>query len=199
MQINGNRCWVHFSISGDQENEWVDINSKNISPFRSHTVQSPNSPYLSPYPMSKSASLRLSSEKSDFNDILSELLNNLGQICAMIQKIVEMKIDDIQVKELDKRQELNQNMITGIVDNSKKSLKSSDQQDNKSQKSNMDDATSQKSFKSMKSDKFSIDYETSSIKSMKSDISRFTQFHTGVLQKPVEDNITEEEYSDEQD
>jgi len=35
-----------------------------------------------------------------------------------------------------------------------------------------DDATSLKSLKSMKSEKISVDYDTSSIKSMKSDVSK---------------------------
>lgn len=44
----------------------------------------------------------------------------------MISKILETKIEDFNIKEVDKKQELNENMITGIVDNSKKGLKSID-------------------------------------------------------------------------
>lgn len=55
-----------------------------------------------------------------------------------------------------------------------------------------DDVTSVKSMKSMKSDKISIDYETSSIKSMKSDLSKVITNYQHHYNKTRE-NITEEE------
>eukprot|EP00826_Nyctotherus_ovalis_P042636 TRINITY_DN4412_c0_g1_i13.p2 TRINITY_DN4412_c0_g1~~TRINITY_DN4412_c0_g1_i13.p2 ORF type:complete len:320 (+),score=62.85 TRINITY_DN4412_c0_g1_i13:542-1501(+) len=41
---------VHFNGWGTRWDEWIPINSPRIAPFRTYTVQSPLSPFLSPYP-----------------------------------------------------------------------------------------------------------------------------------------------------
>jgi hypothetical protein len=45
----------------------------------------------------------------------------------------------------------------------------------------------------MKSEKFSVDYDTSSVKSMKSDISKMTNFYNTNYPHTLQENITEEE------
>lgn len=58
-----------------------------------------------------------------------------------------------------------QNLINGMIEEQRRIQEDNNKGDSKSQPEN--DATSVKSLKSMKSEKISIDYETSSIKSMK--------------------------------
>ncbi len=41
---------VHYNGWGARWDEWLDTNSLRIAPFRTHTLQSPSTPFSSPYP-----------------------------------------------------------------------------------------------------------------------------------------------------
>lgn len=46
-----NYVLVHFNGYSRQWDEWISVGSDRIMPFRTFTVQSDTSPYLSPFPM----------------------------------------------------------------------------------------------------------------------------------------------------
>jgi hypothetical protein len=49
-QIRGSLAYVHYNGWGNRWDEWIEFSSPRIAPFKTYTVQSPNSIFLSPYP-----------------------------------------------------------------------------------------------------------------------------------------------------
>ncbi len=49
-KVQPDRVFIHFNGWGSRWDEWISKDSPRISPFRAHTVQSPHTPFLSPYP-----------------------------------------------------------------------------------------------------------------------------------------------------
>jgi len=50
IQIRGNLAYVHYNGWGNRWDEWIEFSSPRIAPFKTYTMQSPNSIFLSPYP-----------------------------------------------------------------------------------------------------------------------------------------------------
>lgn len=50
-KIEGDKIQVHYYGWTSIWDEWIDNNSSRISIFRTHTVQSPITPFLSPFPL----------------------------------------------------------------------------------------------------------------------------------------------------
>ncbi len=46
------RVRVHYNDWGARWDEWIPISSGRLASFRTHTVQSPNAPFFSPFPAS---------------------------------------------------------------------------------------------------------------------------------------------------
>ena len=53
LKVDKDKIFVHYNEWGDRLNEWINYNSNRLAPFRSHTVQSPNSKFMSPYPVNQ--------------------------------------------------------------------------------------------------------------------------------------------------
>jgi len=49
-KIQPEQVFVHFNGWGARWDEWIDKKSPRIAPFRTYTIQSPLTPFLSPYP-----------------------------------------------------------------------------------------------------------------------------------------------------
>lgn len=50
IDVNESQVYVHYNGWGRRWDEWIDMNSPRIAAFRTHTVQSPYSMYMSPNP-----------------------------------------------------------------------------------------------------------------------------------------------------
>jgi hypothetical protein len=50
VQVRGTQVYIHYNGWGNRWDEWIEFNSPRIAPFKTYTVQSPNSIFLSPYP-----------------------------------------------------------------------------------------------------------------------------------------------------
>lgn len=50
IDINETQVFVHYNGWGRRWDEWIDMNSPRIAAFRTHTVQSPYSMFMSPNP-----------------------------------------------------------------------------------------------------------------------------------------------------
>ena len=52
VDVRNNKAYVHYNGWGTRWDEWIDIKSQRIALFRTHTIQSATSAYLSPCPNS---------------------------------------------------------------------------------------------------------------------------------------------------
>lgn len=50
INIREGQAFVHYNGWGTRWDEWIDMNSPRIAVFRTHTVQSSNTRYMSPFP-----------------------------------------------------------------------------------------------------------------------------------------------------
>jgi hypothetical protein len=50
IQIRNNLALVHYNGWGTRWDEWIEFSSPRIAPFKTYTMQSPSSVFLSPYP-----------------------------------------------------------------------------------------------------------------------------------------------------
>lgn len=50
IDVNETQVYVHYNGWGRRWDEWIDMNSPRIATFRTHTVQSPYSMFMSPNP-----------------------------------------------------------------------------------------------------------------------------------------------------
>jgi RNA binding activity-knot of a chromodomain len=50
INVRGDEVYVHYNGWGYRWDEWLSMNSDRIAAFRTHTVQSPYSMYMSPNP-----------------------------------------------------------------------------------------------------------------------------------------------------
>ena len=50
INVRGDEVYVHYNGWGYRWDEWLKMNSDRIAPFRTHTVQSPYTTYMSPNP-----------------------------------------------------------------------------------------------------------------------------------------------------
>lgn len=50
LQVRNNQVYVHYNGWGAQWDEWIDFSSPRIANFKTYTLQSPTSIFLSPYP-----------------------------------------------------------------------------------------------------------------------------------------------------
>ena len=50
VELREQQVFIHYNGWGSRWDEWIDINSPRIATFRTYTVQSPTSQYLSPFP-----------------------------------------------------------------------------------------------------------------------------------------------------
>lgn len=48
--IRENEIFIHYNGWGRRWDEWIDMNSQRLAPFRTYTVQSPYSMFMSPHP-----------------------------------------------------------------------------------------------------------------------------------------------------
>ncbi len=72
------RLLVHYNGWGPRWDEWITVESGRVAPFRTHTVQSPSSPFLSPFPVTPpDAGTSMAPHDSTFDDMLRLFCNLL--------------------------------------------------------------------------------------------------------------------------
>ena len=94
IQVNeNNQVYIHYNGWGSRWDEWIDINSPRLSPFRTHSIQYPYSPYLSPFPNTKpdaeiTTLPKVSQDPTDFIFQTSSLMERTKQ---MMDKLYELQ------------------------------------------------------------------------------------------------------------
>ncbi|CAK90898.1 unnamed protein product (macronuclear) [Paramecium tetraurelia] len=188
--VNGE--WIEGHVGQKQQNqvliihqngeEWIGVPSNRLALFRSHTIQ--KTYHMSPI---------LNNHEQQQLWTFSELLGQTAMLLSRAGNMMSRLADSVEDKSIPQNKKADMsNLITGMIEEQRRI------QEEKVER--QDDVTSLKSMKSMKSDKISIDYETSSIKSMKSDISKLTTYFVGHNHNTMmAENIAEEEENSSQD
>lgn len=89
-QVVGNHnsyVLVHYNGWSDMWNEWIEISSNRLLPFRSHTVQSTHSLYMSPFPLNPPPLTKTNnpSFQKSLPEFLHSLEKTLGKISTLLR------------------------------------------------------------------------------------------------------------------
>jgi hypothetical protein len=89
IDVKDNKVYIHYNGWGTRWDEWIDMNSDRIMPFRYHTQQTNIYNYHSPYPNHKpDADVSMQGNiNSDFFDFFKELQNSFNSANYLIQDI----------------------------------------------------------------------------------------------------------------
>lgn len=91
IQVRGNQAYVHYNGWGNRWDEWIEFSSPRIAPFKTYTVQSPNSIYLSPYPSvvpdANVVSQKRSIDTFYYMEKSAELMNHLSRNIEVMMKL----------------------------------------------------------------------------------------------------------------
>jgi len=190
INIREGQAFIHYNGWGTRWDEWIDMNSPRIALFRTHTVQSSNTRYMSPFPNNApdGDNTHLPPQSNiDFIEQLEDTSLMMNNVSLITQKLVD-HLNPIQSVGKSEKSEKHssakhdielQNVISGMIEEQKsqpferarseKYVQFEDTQSIKSHKSieknvMFEDAQSVKSHKS-------LDYDAISMKSMKSFVS----------------------------
>lgn len=93
IAIRDNKAQINYLGWGNVYNEWIDLNSPRLALFRTQTIQSPFSKYISPFPNKKSEDAIAFKDVHSFDDFgeLEELVNFIDNLRNKIMKVVTEK------------------------------------------------------------------------------------------------------------
>lgn len=89
IDVKDDKVYIHYNGWGTRWDEWIDLNSNRIRPFRYHTSQTNINNYHSPYPNGRpDADVNLQSNyQTDFYDLFDDLKRNLNSANNMMEEI----------------------------------------------------------------------------------------------------------------
>jgi len=100
IDVKDNQVYIHYNGWGTRWDEWINIDSDRIRPFRFHTRQSTYSHYQSPFPSVKpDANVSIESNlppQDSFFDIFDEIERNYSHTKDMMKFIKARKGDKSQ-------------------------------------------------------------------------------------------------------
>lgn len=125
IAINENQVLIHYNGFSKKWDTWMPMNSPHILPFRTNTVQSHKSMYLSPVPRTKldgdlnGQSLPNADAEELFKQVLDQIDAITEQLDALLElidqtKSIDEKVDLIKIRDVDqfvKGQEENLNKM----------------------------------------------------------------------------------------
>jgi len=185
INIREDQAFIHYNGWGTRWDEWIDMNSARIALFRTHTVQSSNTRYMSPFPnnVPDGDNSHLPPQSNiDFTEQLEDASLMMNNVSVITQKLVDClnPVQSVGKSEKSGKHDIElQNVISGMIEEQKSQpferarseryVQFEDTQSIKSHKSIeknvlFEDAQSVKSHKS-------LDYDAISMKSMKSFVS----------------------------
>ena len=106
MDIRDNRAYVHYNGWGTRWDEWITLDSDRIIEFRTHTIQSAVSNYLSPNPTTSPDSFNnISLTNTEYLAKVPEKMGGLvEQMLEMQNKLINMK--KLYAKRMIKQKEM---------------------------------------------------------------------------------------------
>lgn len=107
-KIEDGRVFVHYNGWGARWDEWIELCSPRIAPFRTHTVQSAYGFYLSPAPQNNlDGTTAMEMPQNDPNGMMAEFSEHMKQALELLDKINEMRNGE---REEDDDDEADQNI-----------------------------------------------------------------------------------------
>jgi uncharacterized ubiquitin-like protein YukD len=102
IRVQNSQVYVHYNGWGSRWDEWLDMNSPRIALFRTYTVQSSHSLYLSPNPINQADGElnELVEPKLETQDVLFDLSSMLNKITSSVIDLAKlMNYKKIKEKE----------------------------------------------------------------------------------------------------
>ena len=92
INVRGNQAYIHYNGWGTRWDEWIDFNSPRIAAFRTYTVQSPTSVFLSPYPQVHcDANLEPQSRSIDSFYYMEKACSHMTEVQKMIEYMSKLR------------------------------------------------------------------------------------------------------------
>jgi hypothetical protein len=99
INIRVNQAFVHYNGWGARWDEWIDFNSPRIAAFRTYTVQSPTSVFLSPYPQVHcDANLEPQSRSIDSFYYMEKATMHMAEVQKMIENMSKLRKKNLNSK-----------------------------------------------------------------------------------------------------
>jgi hypothetical protein len=96
IAIRPNQAFVHYNGWGVRWDEWIDFSSPRIAPFKTYTMQSPTSVFLSPYPhQACDANVESQPRSIDTFYYMEKTFGYLGELGKMVDYISKIRKKNI--------------------------------------------------------------------------------------------------------
>lgn len=127
INIREGQAFIHYNGWGTRWDEWIEMNSPRIALFRTHTVQSSNSRYMSPFPNNApdGDSTHIPPQGHiDFTEQLEDASLMMNKVSTMTQKLVD-RLNPVQSlgkseKHSSAKHDIElQNVISGMIEEQK--------------------------------------------------------------------------------
>jgi hypothetical protein len=126
IQVRNNQAYVHYNGWGTRWDEWIDFSSPRIAPFKTYTMQSPTSVFLSPYPsVACDANVEPQHRTIDSFFYMDKVVNFMSEISRIVEymsklrkknssKSIEdkkpIKKDDFELEEIKDKENQSRNL-----------------------------------------------------------------------------------------
>lgn len=156
INIEDDKVYVHYNGWGSRWDEWIELSSPRIAPFRTHTVQNAYSYYMSPAPQNNlDGTIVMEIPRHDRNGVLSEFNEHMKKALDLLEKINEVQSNsqeeddneadqNIDIQKKEEKYLLNKKNNKNKMDDNL-SLKMEEKKQNKEKK--YDEAISMKSLR----------------------------------------------------
>jgi hypothetical protein len=99
IQIRNNQVYVHYNGWGTRWDEWIDFNSPRIAAFKTYTVQSPTSIFLSPYPQVQcDANVEPQHRSIDSFYYMEKTVHHMQEVMKMIETMSKLRKKNLNRK-----------------------------------------------------------------------------------------------------
>ncbi len=96
IAIRPNQAYVHYNGWGVRWDEWIDFSSPRIAPFKTYTMQSPSSVFLSPYPhQACDANVESQPRSIDTFYYMEKTFNYLGELGKIVDYMSKIRKKNI--------------------------------------------------------------------------------------------------------
>jgi len=92
IQVRNNQAYVHYNGWGTRWDEWIDFSSPRIANFKTYTMQSPTTMFLSPYPsIPCDANVEPQYRTIDMFYYIEKLFLNISEINKLVDYMLKLR------------------------------------------------------------------------------------------------------------
>jgi hypothetical protein len=100
IQVRNNQAYVHYNGWGTRWDEWIDFNSPRIAAFKTFTVQSPTSIFLSPYPQVQcDANVEPQHRSIDSFYYLEKTAGHMQDVIKLVENMSKLRKKNVNSKK----------------------------------------------------------------------------------------------------